>query len=279
MSAQSWNVALVIWRESVEALLIVGIFNAWLTQQPRADAVRGRIYLWSGVAAGLVAAVTFGALLIGFGESLSDELLQAYQTAAVLIAAALIVQLVIWMRTHARSLKRELEASLQRAADRANWWGVFVLALIAVAREGSETVVFLYGTLAGARSDQVTTLIPAALFGFALAIVTYSVLQIGSRVVSWRVFFRLTEIMLLFLAASLLVTGVDNLIGLGVLPPLSGRLWDSSAILSDSGGAGGIIGALTGYRARPDLVHVLVYGLYWGLMWLILFWPRQGKAA
>ncbi|MCG6204487.1 FTR1 family protein [Rhodopseudomonas sp. HC1] len=279
MSNQSWNVAFVIWRESVEALLIIGILNAWLAQQPRAHAVRGRIYLWSGVVAGLVAAVAFGALLIGFGETLSDDVLQAYQTAAVLIAAALIVQMVFWMRAHGGSLKRELETSLQRAADRANWWGVFVLALIAVAREGSETVVFLYGTLAWARSDQLMTLIPVALFGFGLAIVTYYLLQVGSRLISWRIFFRTTEIMLLFLAASLLVTGVDNLVGLGVLPSLSGRLWDSSALLSDSGGAGGIIGALTGYRARPDLVHVLVYGLYWGLMCLILFWPRRGKAA
>jgi len=279
VGGQSWNVAFVIWRESVEALLIIGILNAWLGRQPVADAMRGRIHLWSGVVAGLLAAVAFGAVLIGFGDTLSDEALQAYQTAAVLIAAALIVQMVFWMRKHGRSLKRDLETSLQRAADRANWWGVFVLALIAVAREGSETVVFLFGTLAWARAGDLIALVAAALIGFGLALATYYLLQVGSRVLSWRVFFRATEIMLLFLAASLLVTGVDNLIGLGVLPSLSGQLWDSSAILPDGGRVGGIIGAVTGYRARPDLLHVLVYGLYWGLMCLTLFWPRHGKSA
>ena len=91
-------------------------------------------------------------------------------------------------------------------------------------------------------------------------IATYYLLQLGSRILSWRVFFRVTEVMLLFLAASLLVTGVDNLIELGLLPTLSGRLWDSSAILPTAGRSAALIGALTGYRARPDLMQVLVYG-------------------
>ncbi|TAK46639.1 MAG: FTR1 family iron permease [Xanthobacteraceae bacterium] len=274
MGGQLGNVAFVIWRESVEALLVIGILNAWLTRQQGAAAGRGRTYLWAGVAAGLLAAVVFGTVLILFGETLPEATQQAYHTAAVLIAAVLIVQMVFWMRRHGRTLKHDLETSLQRASDSSNWWGVFVLALIAVAREGSETVVFLSGTLAAARLDSFMAPALAAAAGFALALVTYSLLQVGSRILSWKTFFTITEIMLLFLAASLLVTGVDNLIALDVLPPLSGRLWDSSAILPDSGPVGGLIGALTGYRARPDLMQVLVYVLYWGVMCWTLFRSR-----
>lgn len=283
MGGQLANVVFVIWRESVEALLVVGILNAWLARQ-QVDALRGRVYLWSGVAAGLVLAVTFGSLLVLGGEVLSDEGLQMYQAAAVVIAAGLIVQMVFWMRKHGRTLKRELETSLQSAADRRSWWGVFVLALIAVAREGMETVVFLYGTLAaqfsGVKTQHVVGPLAAApmlaaFAGFGLAVATYWLLQVGSRTLSWRLFFRITEIMLLFLAASLLLTGIDTLIDLGVLPSLSGRLWDSSAILPDTGPVGGLVGALTGYRARPDLMQVLVYALYWSVMCLILFWPGR----
>ncbi|EJW13269.1 High-affinity iron permease [Rhodovulum sp. PH10] len=270
--------AFVIWRESVEALLVIGILNAWLARQ-QVDLLRGRIFLWAGVVVGLLVAVAFGLLLVLGGEALSDEGLQIYQTSAVLIAAALIVQMVFWMRKHGRTLKRDLETSLQKAADRRNWWGVFVLALIAVAREGSETVVFLYGTLAAARSGDVLMPLLVAMIGFALAIATYWLLQVGSRVMSWSVFFRITEIMLLFLAASLLVSGIDGLIDLGVLPTLSGRLWDTSAILPDSGTVGGMVSALTGYRARPDLMQVLVYALYWSVMVLALFWPRRRVAS
>ncbi|MBB5048306.1 high-affinity iron transporter [Rhodopseudomonas rhenobacensis] len=279
MGGQLGNVAFVIWRESVEALLVIGILNAWLSRQ-QVDAARGKVYLWSGVAAGLLLSVLFGVVLVLFGETLPDEAQRAYQTGAVLIAAALIVQMVFWMRRHGRTLKRDIETSLQGAADRSNWWGVFVLALIAVAREGSETVVFLYGTLAAARTGEFMAPLLVAIVGFVLAIGTYYLLQVGSRIMSWRTFFGITEILLLFLAASLLVTGVDNLIDLGFLPTLSRRLWDSSAILPDSGPIGGLVGALTGYRARPDLMQVLVYAVYWGLIYWALFWPRpQAKTA
>jgi high-affinity iron transporter len=273
LSIQLGNVVFIIWRESVEALLVIGILNAWLARQHEI-ASRGRIFLWAGVAAGLLLAVVLGMIFIAFGETISDEAQQGYQTGAVLIAAALIIQMVFWMRRHGRTLKRELETSLQDAAARSSWWTIFILALVAVAREGSETVVFLFGTLAAAQRASLAGAIIATATGFALALATYYVLQLGSRVLSWRVFFGLTEIMLLLLAASLLVTGVENLSDLGVLPTLSGRLWDSSAILPDSGPVGGLLAALTGYRARPNLMDVLVYALYWGVIFWTLVWPR-----
>ena len=274
LSTQLGNVAFVVWRESVEALLVIGILNAWLGRQPDV-ARRGRTFLWAGVAAGLVAAFVLGAVFIVFGEAIPDDAQQAYQAAAVLLAAALIVQMVFWMRKHGRTLKRELETALQEAAARSGWWAVFALAAIAVAREGTETAVFLFGTLAAARSSaNAGPVIAIMLMGFVLALATYYVLQVGSRILSWRVFFRITEVMLLFLAASLLMTGADYLGDLGIVPKLSGRLWDSSALLPDGGPLGGLVGSLTGYRARPDLVEVLVYGLYWGAIYWALFWSR-----
>ena len=272
MGSQLGNVVFILWRESVEALLVVGILNAWLSRQPDLESRQsGRTYLWSGVAAGLVAAVGFAALLLGFSESLPDDAQELYQTVAVLIAAALIVQMVVWMRRNGRTLKRDLEGALQSAADRSHWWGVFFLAAIAVAREGSETVVFLYGALAAGSGGSVLSPLVAALLGFALAIATYGLLQLGSRILDWRTFFRITEVMLLFLAASLLVTGFDHLIGLGYLNAPAGNLWDTSAILPDSGPVGGLVSALTGYRARPDIAELLVYVAYWvgvaALLW------------
>lgn len=270
---QFGNVVFIIWRESVEALLVIGILNAWLARQQEI-ARRGRVFLWSGVVTGLLIALALGAVFIAFGEAIPDETQQAYQTGAILIAAVLIIQMVFWMRRHGRTLKRELETSLQDAAERSSWWTVFFLALIAVAREGSETVVFLFGTVSAAQQASLGAVIAAMAIGFVAALATYYVLQVGSRVLSWRTFFGLTEIMLLLLAASLLVTGVENLSDLGVLPRLSGRLWDTSAILPDSGPLGGLVAALTGYRARPNLLDVLVYVLYWGVIFWTLFRPR-----
>ncbi len=247
---------------------------AWLGRQAGAAAGRGRVFLWAGVVAGFAVALAIGTALVLFADVLPDEAQQAWQTAMVLLAAALIIQMVFWMRKKGRTLKRDLETALTAAASKSQWWGVFLLAMLAVAREGSETAVFLYGTFAAGRTGSLWPAFGAALLGFAAAIATYGLLQVGSKILSWRAFFKATEIMLLFLAGSLIVTGVDNLVGLEVLPSLSGRLWDSSAVLPDSGMFGGLIAALTGYRARPDLWDVIVYALYWGcIAWV--FWRSR----
>lgn len=267
LGSQLGNVVFVIWRESVEALLIIGILNAWLRHNDVGG--RGRLFLWSGVGAGLLVAVAFGTVVVLFSEAIPESGQQAYQAIAVLIAAALIIQMVVWMRRHGRTLKRELETALGQASADANWWGVFTLAAIAVAREGAETVVFLFGTLAAIKASSFLAPLIAVLTGFLLALATYAALQLGSRIVTWRVFFGVTEAMLLLLAASLLMTGVDTLADLGILPATR-RVWDISAILSDSGAVGGLVGSLTGYRARPDAVQITTYLLYWGIVcWLL----------
>ena len=83
--------------------------------------------------------------------------------------------------------------------------------------------------------------------------------------------------MLLLLAGALLVTATDKLMGLDLLPPLSGRLWDTSFVVPDSGPVGGLIAGLTGYRAKPDLSQVLALALYWSAMlWLLR--PKGAKS-
>lgn len=278
MSTQDFNILFVIWRECIEALLVVGILNAWLAHRPPAERRVGRIWLWSGVGVGLIGAVALAATLLFVGDALGDEGQEYFQTAIVLIAAGLIVQMVSWMRKHGRTLKSELHASLNQSADRSNWFGVFVLAALAVLREGSEAAVFLYGTMASAAGSNLAAAIAAGL-GLVAAFATYWLLQVGSKVLSWRTFFRVTEVMLLFLAASLLMSGVGHLISLDVLPTLSPRLWDTSWLLPDSGMLGGLVSGLTGYRAQPVLMELLVYVAYWTFVIWILYRPRALRPA
>jgi high-affinity iron transporter len=268
------SIAFVVWRESVEALLVIGILDAWLRAETR-DTGRARMFLWGGVVAGLAFAGLLATLLVGLADSISEEAQLAYTTAVVLIAAALILQMVVWMRRHGRSMRRDLETQLSTAIARQSWWGVFALALVAVAREGSETVIFLYGILSSGAAGNLLTGVGAGLFGFVLALLSYGLLQAGSRVLSWRLFFRITEVMLLFLACALLMTGIDGLIDLEILPRLSRRLWDSGWLLSDGDATGGFISALTGYRATPNLMELVVFVGYWTLVLVLVFRPRR----
>ncbi|MCH3776214.1 FTR1 family protein, partial [Campylobacter jejuni] len=123
---------------------------------------------------------------------------------------------------------------------------------IAVAREGSETVVFLYGTVAaGEGGSDMLMLALAGVAGFLVALLTFWLLQLGGKLITWRRFFRVTEILLLLLAGSLLVGGLDHLISLDVLPTIIDPVWDSSWLLSDSTGVGKILADFAGYRALP----------------------------
>lgn len=265
------QVLFIVWRESVEALLVVGILYTWLRATP--EGKRGLPYLWGGVAAGLALAVALALVLLGVSSWLSDEGQEWFQAIMSLAACALVVQMVVWMKKHGRTLKGELESGARASVANDNWWGLLVLVAIAVAREGSETVVFLYGTVsAGEGGSDMLMLAVAGIAGFAVALLTFWLLQLGGKLITWRRFFFVTEILLLLLAGSLLVGGLDHLISLDVLPTLVDPVWDSSWLLSDSTGVGKVLADFAGYRALPALSSVLLWVAYWIIVWALLRW-------
>lgn len=263
------QVAFIVWRESVEALLVVGILYSWLSQS--ADGRRGLPWLWGGVAGGLLLAGALAAVLLGIASWLSDSGQEWFQTLMALAACALVVQMVVWMRRHGRGLKRELETGASAQVGSQQWWGLFALVAIAVAREGSETVVFLYGTiLASQEKGDIGAMLLAGAGGFVAALLTFWLLQLGGRIITWRRFFKLTEILLLLLASALLVSATDRLIALEVLPTLVDPVWDTSGLLDTSGGLGKVLADFAGYRAMPALSQLLIWLAYWGVVgWLL----------
>jgi high-affinity iron transporter len=203
-------------------------------------------------------------VMLGIASVLSGDGLEYFQLAMMAIAAGLIVQMVFWMRRHGRTFKKDLESSMAKNARAANWWGLLVVVALAVGRETAETVVFLYGLAADKGG---ITHLPIVLgLGLVAAFATFWLLQQGSRILSWRLFFRASEILLLLLAGALLVSGVEKLIALDVLPALVDPLWDTSRLLDDSGRIGGLIASFTGYRSRPALLPLLALALYWATM-------------
>jgi high-affinity iron transporter len=260
------NALFIVWRESAEALLVVGILFAWLRKRP--DAAVGMRYLWGGVAAGVGLALALALVMLGIASSLSGNGLEWFQIAMMLIASGLIVQMVFWMRRHGRTFKRDLETDMARNASTANWWGLLVVVALAVGRETAETVVFLYGL--SVDKGGIANLPIVLILGLGAAFVTFWVLQQGSRLLSWRVFFRMSEILLLLLAGALLVSAIEKLIALDVVPALVDPVWNTSALLDDSGRIGGLIASFTGYRARPALSPLIVLTAYWALVLIFL---------
>ena len=263
------EIAFIVWRESVEALLVVGILYAWLRTEPAGR--RGLPWLWAGVGCGLLLAGALALALLGLASWLPGDGPEWFQAVMALAASALVVQMVVWMRRHGRGLKRELQASAAQQVDSGHWWGLLVLVMVAVAREGSETVVFLYGSvLSSQQHGGAGAAVLAGLGGFAVALATFWLLQLGGKVITWRRFFQLTEVLLLLLAGGLLVGACDRLIALGALPTLMDPVWDSSALLDTGAGLGKLLADFAGYRATPALSQLLIWLAYWAVVaWLL----------
>lgn len=272
------QVAFIVWRESVEALLVVGILYTWLRASP--EGRRGMPWLWGGVAAGLLLAVALALVFMGVSTWLSDTGQEWFQAIMALVACGLVVQMVMWMKKNGRKLKSDLVSGASANLRRNSWWGLLVLVMIAVAREGSETVVFLWGTvLAGAQQNQAWMLAAAGVGGFLLALLTFYILQLGGKIITWRRFFQITEVLLLLLAGSLLVNGIDHLISLEAIPTLVDPVWDTSAVLDDSSGIGKVLADFAGYRAMPSLTHVIIFVLYWLGVFLLYRMLRSEPAG
>lgn len=264
------NAFFVVWRESLEAFLISGILFAWL--QANDETGKGKRALFAGLAAGVALAVLLGWTLLTVQDELTGQALDMFQTATLFVAAGLITQMVLWMRKHGRMMKARLHADLTAAAERSGFLGVAVVAALAVAREGAETVIFLYGLAQGgdisALAVGTVTGLAAAGFTAWLAARSLARLNIG-------LLLRLSSILLLVLASALLVSALDRLIGSGYLPTLLDPIWDTSVLLDDTTRGGKLIADFSGYRARPALSELLIWAAYWGVV--LFAWRRTSR--
>lgn len=270
----------IVWRESVEALLVIGILQAWVSRQQQASQLLR--YVWTGAALGLLLSGVLAGLILLAGEAMSGTANEWFQASLALVASLLIVQMVGWMHRNARTLKHDLARHADQRLSRQGGLGLLVLALLAVSREGSETVVFLYGAGARLQGPQLGLFAIGALAGLVLSLLTVSLLHGSRRFISWPRFFAISEAILLLLGAALLVSGIERVGGQllamdwpeAVYRGIGDALWDSSAILDDGHGFGGFLADFTGYRASPSAMTLLVWLGYWGV---VAGWLRPHK--
>ena len=271
----------IVWRESVEALLVIGILQAWISQQGQDR--RLVKYLWAGVVLGLMLSGLLAVLILFAGDAMSGAASEWFQASLALVASLLIVQMVGWMHRHGRTLKQDLQRHADSQLARQGGVGLLVLAMLAVSREGSETVVFLYGAGAQLRGTQLGWFAVGGALGLVLSALTVALLHSSRRFISWQRFFALSEAILLLLGAALLVSAIERIGGQLLamdLPELvyssvGEALWDSSALLSDSHGLGGFLAGFAGYRATPSALTLLVWIGYW---LVVGGWLRQRPA-
>ena len=194
-------------REGVEAALIIGITLAYLNKIQRQD-LRKSVFV--ALAAAFVASIGVAILLSRF--QFSEDLFEGW---VMLAAAVFVVTMIIFMMKTGRKLKGEIESKLGSLAGRGSQLGVFLFVFLMVLREGAETVLMLSGV--SLESSALQSFL-GTLLGVLAAIVFGVVFVKGTVKINLQKFFRVTTVILFFVAAQLLISGLHELSEYGVLP-------------------------------------------------------------
>jgi len=201
-------------REGLEAALVVGILVAYLVKSGRQEMVR---WVWTGVGLAIALSVAvWGGITVTAGE-LSDRGEEIFAGVLSLVAVAFVTWMILWMRTAARTMRAQLGGKLDKALV-AGPAAVLATAFFAVAREGVETVLFLWSSMRA--TGEGIGPVAGAVLGLGSAVVLGYLIYRGALRVNLGTFFTWTGLALIVLAAWVLGYGVGELGEAGVIPEL-----------------------------------------------------------
>jgi len=198
---------IVTLREGVEAALIVGITLAYLAKI-------GRPELRKSVYAALVSAFlgSIGVAVLLARTHFNQDIFEGW---VMLVAAFFVVTMIIFMMKTGRKLKGQIEGKVGLLAGQDAWLGLFAFVFLMVLREGVETVLIL--SAVSLNSTELLSFL-GTLLGAAVAVLFGVMFVKGSVRINLQKFFRITTVILFFVAAQLIVSGLHELSENGVLP-------------------------------------------------------------
>jgi high-affinity iron transporter len=247
---------LIVFREVIEAGLIVGIVLA------ATKGVRSRGWWVSiGVAAGVVGAgivAAFAGELAGLFQGSGQEIFEA---SILLFAVVMLTWHNVWMAGHGRAMAREMKAvgAQVQAGDRP-LAALAVVVGIAVLREGSEVVLFLYG-IASQGGTTAAAMIAGGALGVVAGAVVTALMYFGLLAIPAHRLFSVTAGLITLLAAGMAAQAILFLQQGGYLEFLTRTVWDTSWLLKQDSIPGRLLHTLVGYSDTPNGAQLVAYVL------------------
>lgn len=268
MSAGDLSALLLALREGIEMALVVGIVLAYLAQTGTMRAAR---WVWAGTASAAAVSLGFLGVLNGLNAEFEGATEQIFEGVTMVLAAAFLTWMILWMLRNARYLKADLHRGVEAAITKGGAaWGLFLLVFFAVVREGVELALLLFAAPGEGK-------LLGAVIGLAIASGLGVVIYAFGRSIDLRTFFRATSVLLVLFAAGLVAHAAHEFAEAGLLAAVEGpKLWSTKAALPDDTGVGSILRALFGYQDEPTVLEVVTYAGYFVVVWAI--W-RSGLAS
>ena len=222
---------LIALREGVEAALIVGVVAAYLVKVGRKNLLPK---VWLGVVIAAAIPLSLGAIMTWGPYTLSFQAQEILGGTLSLVAVAMVTWMILWMSSNSRQFARKLreDTAAQLASD--SDWGVVWIAFIAVAREGIETALFVWATIKSSAENAITAPALGVVTGLLVAVVIGWLIYTGAARINLSVFFNITGLLLIFVAAGIVSYGIGDLQESSVLPGWGVPIYDITAYLDGS---------------------------------------------
>ena len=222
---------LIALREGVEAALIVGVVAAYLVKVGRRNLLPK---VWFGVIIAAALPLSLGAIMTWGPYTLSFQAQEILGGTLSLVAVAMVTWMILWMSSNSRQFARKLreDTAAQLASD--SDWGVVWIAFIAVAREGIETALFVWATIKSSAENAIAAPALGVVTGLLVAVVIGWLIYTGAARINLSVFFNITGLLLIFVAAGIVSYGIGDLQESSVLPGWGVPIYDITAYLDGS---------------------------------------------
>lgn len=249
---------LIMMREGIEAALIVGIIAGYLRQTGRSQWMP---LVWIGIAVAVLLSIAVGIVLDLVSAEFPQREQELFEAIVGLVAVCILTSMVFWMRKAARSIKAQLQHSVDTALDGHDAKGLALIgmAFFAVAREGLESVFFLLATF---QQDVGLEAPIGALAGVLVAVGVGFAIYWGGVRLNLKRFFRWTGLFILVVAAGLLAGSLRALHEAGLWNGLQEIAFDLSHVLPIDGPLGSVLAGIFGYQDTPAVGEVAVYLLF-----------------
>lgn len=245
---------IIVFRELIEAGLVVGIVLAATRGVPHRS-------LW--VSYGVMGGSAGACLVAAFASSISAAMAgigqEVFNAAILSVAVLMLGWHNVWMARHGRLIAQEIKQIGDAVVKgRRSLKALAVVVGIAVLREGSEIVLFLYG-IALSGGDTMTTMVTGGLLGLVLGAGVSALTYFGLLRIPARYLFGVTSWLIALLAAGMASQAIAFLEQADVVTALPHVLWNTSSLLSDGSLAGKAMHTLIGYTDHPTGIQLVVY--------------------
>jgi high-affinity iron transporter len=261
---------LIMLREGLEAALIVSIIASYLEQSGRRALLPA---IWVGVMLALALSLFVGAGLQLMAAEFPQKQQELFEGVVGLVAVVMLTSMVFWMRNAARSIKSNLQSSVERAVGGVDGqgWALIGMVFLAVAREGLESVFFLLAIFQQSSGWETPV---GALAGIAVSVALGYGLYSGGVRLNLRRFFRITGFVILLVAAGLLAGVLRKLHEAGLWNHLQSVVFDVSETMPMDSPLGAVLAGLFGYQSAPVVGEVIAYVTFLAIA--LFFFLRPG---